>query len=39
MLSEFFKIIKEINHVLMMIKGKKIQGKKIANSVFDVQFS
>lgn len=37
MLSEFFKIIKEINHVLMMIKGYK--GKKIANSMFDVQFS
>lgn len=37
MLSEFFKIIKEINHVLMMIKGYK--GKKIANSMFDIQFS
>lgn len=37
MLSEFFEMIKEINHVLMMIKGYK--EKKIANNVFDIQFS
>lgn len=37
MLSEFFKMIKEINQVLLMINCYK--EKKIANNVFDVQFS